>query len=249
MKCWWLLSGLLGLTTASAQLPATVRQLIVTTTEGWNTHHGSLLTYSRTKDGGPWKLASPNATPVLLGKDGLAWGRGLLPVPHGENGIPSKTERDGRAPAGCFALGQLFGYAAQPPEQLHFPYYQVTAKDCWIDDPTHPAYNRHVVVDLQRLPDWYAKQHMRLGDFAYEYLLEIRHNAAPPQVGAGSAIFFHIRRGPDRPTAGCTTMARPALLSLIHWLSADAAPHYVLLPRSAYAARLQSWGLPSLPAP
>ena len=36
---------------------------------------------------------------------------------------------------------------------------------------------------------------MRSGDFAYHWLIEIRHNSDPPVPGAGSAIFFHIRRG------------------------------------------------------
>ena len=56
---------------------------------------------------------------------------------------------------------------------------------------------------------------MRSGDFAYRWLVEIRHNADPPVPGYGSAIFFHIRRGPSRPSAGCTTMAEKNLVELI----------------------------------
>jgi L,D-peptidoglycan transpeptidase YkuD (ErfK/YbiS/YcfS/YnhG family) len=88
---------------------------------------------------------------------------------------------------------------------------------------------------------------MRLGDFAYEFLLEIRHNSDPPLAGQGSAIFFHIRRGPEKPSHGCTTMARPDLVNLIQWLDARAHPHYVLLPRAPYQEWQGRWGLPAMP--
>jgi L,D-peptidoglycan transpeptidase YkuD (ErfK/YbiS/YcfS/YnhG family) len=240
------LSALSCAAEAPTRIPDPTRQLVVTVTDGWNTHRGTLYQFSRTKDAGPWNLAS-ETTPVLLGKAGLAWGRGLLPVPHGANGIPSKQERDTRAPAGCFKIGMLFGYAAKAPQGITLPYYQVTAKDCWIDDSNHPDYNRHVVVNPQQPPLWYDKQKMRLGDFAYELMLEVRHNTDPPQAGAGSAIFFHIRRGPDSPTHGCTTMTKANLISLTTWLKPEAKPLYVLLPRQEYNARIKSWGLPAIP--
>ncbi len=242
---------LLACLPASAQnaprVPDTARQLAVTVADGWNTHRASLYQFSRSSPKGPWQVLNAKPVPVLLGKNGMAWGRGLLPVPHGENGIPSKQERDGRAPAGCFKIGMIFGYAPAAPDGVRMPYYQVTARDCWIDDVNHPAYNRHVTVKLDELPPWYDKQRMRLGDFAYEWLLEIRHNADPPLAGAGSAIFFHIRRGQDVPTSGCTTMAKSNLVNFFSWLEPEAQPVYVLLPRQEYNARIKSWGLPLLP--
>jgi L,D-peptidoglycan transpeptidase YkuD (ErfK/YbiS/YcfS/YnhG family) len=75
--------------------------------------------------------------------------------------------------------------------------------------------------------------------------VEIRHNADPIEPGAGSATFFHIRRGDTRPTAGCTTMAEPALRDLVVWLRAGANPRYVLLPRAEYLRLWKTWGLPA----
>ena len=95
------------------------------------------------------------------------------------------------------------------------------------------------------VPAWFEKQKMRHGDFAYRWLVEIRHNSDPPAPDAGSAIFFHIRRGATRPTAGCTTMAEENLVKLIRTRRADARPHYALLPRSEYEAKWKAWGLPS----
>ena len=85
---------------------------------------------------------------------------------------------------------------------------------------------------------------MRLGDSAYKWMLEIRHNQQPAAPGYGSAIFFHVRRGPDKPSAGCTTMAEVDLTRLLRWLDPSASPHYVLLPKADYAALRAAWGLP-----
>ena len=246
------LSGLslAGVFTAGAQQPASrvpdaVGQLIVAVADSWNSQKGRLMVFERAAPNAPWQPVLKQALPVLFGKSGLAWGNGVLPVPHGQGGVPSKREKDRRAPAGLFRIGVLFGYAAQAHGGVTNPYYQITARDCWVDDPAHPAYNRHIVVDPKNPPPWYEKQRMRLGDFAYEFLLEVRHNADPPVPGHGSAIFFHIRRGVSTPTHGCTTMARADLITLLQRLRPALKPHYLVLPRTEYAARIQSWGLPA----
>jgi L,D-peptidoglycan transpeptidase YkuD (ErfK/YbiS/YcfS/YnhG family) len=232
---------------AGGRVPDNVRQLIVSVADTWNSQKGKLMVFERARAGAPWQPVLAKPVPVLFCKSGLAWGNGVLPVPHGQGGAPSKREKDRRAPAGLFRIGQLLGYAPAAPRGVTLPYYQVTARDCWIDDPAHPAYNRHIVVDPKAPPPWYQKQRMRLGDFAYEWLLEIRHNADPPVPGHGSATFFHIRRGVSTPTHGCTTMARSDLLSLLQRLRPALHPHYVLLPRAEYTARIAAWGLPPLP--
>src|SRR5207302_1340811 len=84
--------------------------------------------------------------------------------------------------------------------------------NCSSDDPRSPNYNRHIVIDPKDPPENYTHEKMRSGDFAYHWLVEIRHNSDPPVPGAGSAIFFHIRRGVNRATTGCTTMAEPELV-------------------------------------
>ncbi|HEX2751296.1 MAG TPA: hypothetical protein VHM91_25025 [Verrucomicrobiales bacterium] len=229
---------------AAAQVPAAVGQLVVAVADSWSSQKGRLMIFERTAPAAPWTPALPKPIPVLFGKSGLAWGYGVLPVPHGQGGIPSKQEKDRRAPAGLFRIGMLFGYGAAAPAGVRNPYYQVTARDCWVDDVSHPAYNRHIVVDPKNPPPWYEKQRMRLGDFAYEWMLEIRHNSDPPVAGHGSAIFFHIRRGVSTPTFGCTTMAKSDLLTVLQRLRPNLQPHYLLLPAAEYTARIKSWGLP-----
>ncbi len=215
-----------------------VGQLIVSLSPGWNSSSGRLQLFDRAASG--WQAASP-VFRVLYGKNGLAWGRGVL---QNESGL-QKVERDKRAPAGVFQIGKIYTYDSALPSGANFPFHTMTDADAWIDDPALPHYNQQVTVDLSNPPPWFASQKMRLGDPPHRWLVEIRHNADPPVAGAGSAIFFHIQRGPDRPSAGCTVMPETSLLQIIRWLRADKNPQYVLLPRGEYLARWKSWGLPS----
>ena len=216
-----------------------VKQLIVSIAPGWDSNTGRLQCFERTSDG--WAPVTA-AWPVLYGKNGLVWGRGVLgtdePGAH-------KRERDGRAPSGVFRLGTIYTYDSALPAGAKYPFHTVGAGDAWIDDVSHPDYNRHVTIDPKNPPAWFEKQKMRHGDDAYRWLVEIRHNSDPPVPGEGSAIFFHIRRGATRPSAGCTTMAEENLLKLIGFLRAEKKPHYALLPRGEYEKKWQAWGLPS----
>ena len=224
-----------------AQVPSQVRQLVVAIAPDWSSHRATLQCYQRDRDGGEWRISVEQSWPVLLGKNGLAWGRGVFERPRGTG---EKREKDGCAPAGIFQLGPVFGYAARPPDGAVWSYVQVGKFDAWIDDPRLPHYNEHVRVDPRQVPGWFESQRMRLGDSAYKWLLQIKHNTNPATPGFGSAIFFHVRRGPDRPSAGCTTMAEDDLVKLIGWLRPDATPHYVLLPREVYDTLRRSWKLP-----
>lgn len=225
-------------------LPQNVRQVLITTTSSWNTHRGQLMAFHKPQSNSGWQPALfSKPIPVLLGSKGLAWGRGSLLNPSGQ----LKKERDGRAPAGCFKIGKLYGYSPRPPAGTALSYHQVGQWDAWPDDPKNPYYNRHIVINPKRgIPSWFNKQKMRHGDFAYEWLLEIRHNSDPPTPGAGSAIFFHIRRGPDRATSGCTTMEKSNLVKIIQWLRPNGHPHYILLPQSEYKRLKNHWQLPDI---
>ncbi len=228
---------------AHAQLGRAVRQVIVSQAASWNSHTASMQCWQRAAANAPWQPVFAKPVPVLLGRKGLAWGRGVFSVPR--NGVPMKVEKDWRAPAGVFQLGSLFGYGAVPPGGARWPYVQVGPWDAYVDDSSSPYYNRHIRIDpRQGVPPWFEKQKMRLGDAAYKWMLEIRHNQGPAAPGYGSAIFFHVRRGPDKPSAGCTTMAEGDLVRMLRWLNPAASPHYVLLPQADYAALRTSWGLP-----
>jgi len=221
-------------------VPDDCTQLILGIAPTWNSMRGELRLFERPR-GGDWKVVS-GPFPVLFGKNGLAWGTGISG--QNEPGL-RKKERDGRAPAGIFQIGQVFGYDAHLPPGGDYPYHQVTDADIWSDDPRSPNYNRHIVIDPKNPPDNYTHEKMRSGDFAYHWLIEIRHNSDPPVPGAGSAIFFHIRRGVNRATTGCTTMAQDNLVKVITWLRAKRHPCYALLPAGEYENKWRAWNLPS----
>ena len=238
----WALLLIIASSAHAAGVPSDCEQLIVGLAPDWDSMRGTLQRFERSGSG-PWRPVS-EPVPVLFGKNGLAWGRGL--AGQDETGL-RKKERDGRAPAGIFRIGKIYTYDPALPPGANFPYHQVTAADAWIDDPTRPDYNRFVSIDdPEHPPPWFAKEKMRHNDFAYRWLVEIRHNSDPPVPNEGSAIFFHIRRGEARPTSGCTTMAEANLVQLITWLRSERHPCYVLLPRSIFRAKTKEWNLPAL---
>jgi L,D-peptidoglycan transpeptidase YkuD (ErfK/YbiS/YcfS/YnhG family) len=220
-------------------VPKDCSQLIVAVAPDWNSTRGKMQLFERSN--GTWGAVS-EPVPVLFGKNGLAWGSGL--AGQDEAGV-HKKERDGRAPAGIFAIGKVFGYDAKLPPGGDYPYHQVTEADIWSDDPRSPNYNRHIVIDPKNPPDNYSHEKMRSGDFAYHWLVEIRHNSDPPVPGDGSAIFFHIRRGVNRATTGCTTMAEPELVKMISWFRWARRPVYALLPAVEYEKKWRNWDLPA----
>lgn len=233
-----LLLFLLSSTAIAAPLDG-VSQLIVSVAPGWNADHGRLQLFNRVA--GKWQAAGP-AWPVLYGKSGLAWGRG---VRGQEQAGTHKIERDKRAPAGLFAIGKIYTYDSALPAGADYPFHTVGPNDAWVDDPRLPHYNEFVTVDPANRPEWFDRQKMRHNDAAYRWLVDIRHNRDAIVPGEGSAIFFHIRRGETRPTSGCTTMAESNLVTLIRWLRAEARPHYALLPRAEYESKWREWGLPA----
>ena len=225
---------------ADAISPQT-EQIVISIAPDWNSSRGRLQLFE--KRDLKWAPASP-PWDVLYGRNGLAWGIGVHATPTKAN-HPLKCESDKRSPVGIFKIGKIFTYDNTLPKGADFPFHTMSHADAWIDDPSLLNYNRHVRVDPQNPPAWFEKQRMRLNDPPHRWLIEIQHNAAKPIPGAGSAIFFHIQRGPKIPTAGCTVMSEPRIRDLITWLRADAAPHYILLPRSEYLSHWKSWGLPS----
>ena len=145
------------------------------------------------RDGDAWHPAG-EVFPVLFGKNGLAWGSGL--AGQDETGL-HKKEHDGRAPAGIFRIGKIYTYDAQLPPGSDYPFHQVTTADAWVDDVTSPDYNRFVTIDdPANPPPWFQKQKMRHNDFAYRWLVEIRHNSDPPSAGTRERdLFPHPARG------------------------------------------------------
>ncbi len=226
--------------TDAFEIPNSSTQCLVGISESWDSSKVSLRLYE--KQGKAWIPVS-ETWKGRVGKNGLAWGKGLHSTPPA---VAAKREGDNRSPAGVFGIGGAWGSEARIHKKPMLPYHQVTSRDLWIEDSASPQYNCNVVLDHEPATPWEKKQQMKQNDPAHALKLFIAHNA-PPQANpnAGSSIFFHIwRDGGARATAGCTTMEK----SKLQWLTAQIDPKkhplYVLLPKSEYATFQANWKLP-----
>lgn len=228
---------------------ASSKQVVLGITDRWTSSTATLYRFERTTEGG-WVHVG-NAVPARLGPNGLAWGIGIAGAndtngPAAKKG-PSKVEGDGRAPAGAFNLGPVFGYDRAWVRKTAMPFVTVGPKDLFVEDPESPLYNTHIRLDHLPVAAWETREQMQQGDAAHRFKVFVGHNANPPIAGKGSAIFIHIWRGKGtKVTSGCTAMNATALEAMVRWLNPAASPVYVLLPRDVYQEVQSSWGLPEL---
>ncbi len=217
------------------------RQLVLVTTPAWKATQGTLRTFERGPGG--WREVGAGV-PITVGRSGSAWGLGLHAA---QADGPQKKEGDGRAPAGVFAIGQAFGYAADAGTAL--PYAAMQASNWCMDVVDSPLYNR--IVDAKVVGDAAVQgssEPMRLdihnqGDQRYRSGFVIEHNARGAK-GAGSCIFAHLWKAPGETTAGCTAMAPESMQRLYGWLDPGKRPVFALLPEAELARLRMEWDLP-----
>ncbi|MFU2207147.1 L,D-transpeptidase family protein [Solidesulfovibrio sp. C21] len=220
-------------------------QLVLVVAGNWNTDHARLRRFERSGPKGTWHPVG-DEVPVSLGRNGLAWGRGL----HGErlSAAPVKAEGDGRAPAGVFSLPRAFiGPSESAGASPRFPVYQVTTQTVCVDTVASKYYNQ-MFEENTATKDWGSEERMLRPDGLYRFGLFVDHNAPNARPGAGSCIFMHLWRGPGAPTAGCTAMAEPSLRAMLGWLDASKKPVLVQLPREELVRLAPVWGAPELAA-
>src|SRR3984957_17442978 len=99
------------------RLSPSVTQLVVGIAPTWDSMNGRLQCFDKSPDG--WRAAG-QPVPVLFGKSGLAWGRGLL---VGQDQAPVKMEKDHRAPAGGFRIGMIYTYDRSLPPGAEYPFH------------------------------------------------------------------------------------------------------------------------------
>lgn len=120
-----------------------------------------------------------------------------------------KREGDGCTPLGLWPIrGVLLRPGRVTIEQApRIPWRWTREADGWSDDPDDPAYNRPVL-----LPRSWSHERLRRDDAAYDIIVVLGHNDAPPVPGMGSAIFWHLwvpgEDGAPRATEGCIAIAR-----------------------------------------
>lgn len=235
-------------TATPAEVFSRTRQLLVVTTPTADAVDGRLQRYQRSAAGQAWEpVGSP--IPIVVGRNGLAWGSGLLPAPAPAT---AKREGDGKSPEGAFALGTAFGYADSAPRSSRLPYLTLTPATECVDDVASQQYNRIVSRGTPK-PDWSSSERMRDMGESYRWGIVVDHNhiAAPapgprPVPGGGSCIFLHVWKGTGHGTAGCTAMAQPDIEALLAWLDPERHPLLVQLTEANYARLRGEWALPGV---
>ena len=211
-------------------------QLIVVTSKNWTDVQGTAQRYERH---GQTFRKYEQPFPVMLGKNGLAWGKGLADNVDQRDG-PVKHEGDGKAPAGIFKLGTAVGYDSTASTRL--PYLALTSITECVDD-SHSGHYNELVDGSTIARDWNSSERMRRDDDMYRKGIFIEHNT-PASPASGSCIFFHIWRGPSSPTLGCTAMDQADISRLFDWLDPRQSPLLVQLPEMEYEHFRASWNLP-----
>ena len=206
-------------------------QLLVVVTPDWDATNGTMQRYEQR-----WRRWRAVGDPinVVIGRTGLAWGRGL----HSPMNGPQKHEGDGKSPAGIYTLGSAFGF--EPSAQWKLPYVPLRETTECVDDAASAFYNQ--VVERTAASDWKSSEKMR-SVLQYKWGVVVNHNT-PAFAGAGSCIFLHIWKGPQSTTAGCTAMAEDDLVTLLQWLDPGRSPRIVQLPRAEYDRLRRPWSLP-----
>lgn len=159
-----------------------------------------------------------------LEKRGGKWVRVQDPIDGviGKNGFANpgeKREGDGKSPSGIFLLRTAFGY--NEAIRTKMLYRQALPDDLWIDDVNAADYNRLVKKDDTKASSY---EKMKRDDNLYKYGIVIEYNTNPVIKGYGSAIFFHIWRGENIPTAGCVAVSEDNIVKLLGWLDPQARP-------------------------
>jgi L,D-peptidoglycan transpeptidase YkuD (ErfK/YbiS/YcfS/YnhG family) len=180
---------------ASATTPPPLYQLITVTAPSHASTYATLRAYRvsgghRTLLYGPWQ--------ARVGYNGIAR-------------PGAKREGDGKTPSGTYGFSFFFG--VQPPDPgFAFPFRHAFVYDVWDDDPASPRYNEWVNKNTASPGADPEPMHQVP---AYDYAAVIAYNTQRVP-GLGSAIFLHV--GTGSATAGCVSLPRARLLTILRWL-------------------------------
>ena len=231
-------------------------QAIVVTATDWHQPKAQLRRFERQDYTQRWTLIEEPVVTVSLGRNGMAWGRGLHNIADGATSKtgaakplpgPVKVEGDNRSPAGVFDLGEARGYADQVPDGATWPFLHSGTHARCMDNQRSNAYNTFVEIET-RDPILLPAAELALRSTVFEYMVFVLHNTAPVVRGAGSCVFLHVWASEQQPTHGCIAMSRDDLASLITWFALEKRPVLVQLPVEQHQTFHKAWSLPDPPS-
>ncbi len=143
----------------------------------------------------------------------------------GRGGMGKTLEGDGKSPSGIFSLGIAFGLVLAPVG-TRYPYVCLTPEDYWVDDSRSADYNKWVHYHDGDPKDWQSAEWLYQEKISYRHAVVVNYNAAR-EPGKGSAIFLHVWKSEDQPTAGCTAVSEENMGRILGWLDPRRAPFII----------------------
>lgn len=217
------------------------RQLVIVVAVSDTSTAAVLTAYDHTSSG--WEAAF--SVPAVVGRTGLAWGRGLHDDRDRDPALPVKREGDGKSPAGAFAILNALGTPPRDSVRTRLAYTRITGELVCIDDARSEHYN--LVLDSGKaasgdsLP---SHEDMLRADILYRYVVRIGHNTDRPVPGSGSCIFLHVWPGINAHTAGCTAISEESMIRFLAWANPSKHPAIVQLTEKDYGRLKGKWRLP-----
>jgi L,D-peptidoglycan transpeptidase YkuD (ErfK/YbiS/YcfS/YnhG family) len=220
---------------------AGARQLVTVQASSDTSTSVVLTAYDRT--GRSWRAVF--SVPAVIGRTGLAWGRGLHNEADRAPGKVLKREGDGKTPAGTFAILNSMGTPPRDSVRTRLAYERITGELVCIDDANSEHYNL-VLSSAKAASGGLLPSHedMLRTYILYRYVVRIGHNTDRPVPGAGSCIFLHIWPGSGSHTAGCTAVSEESMLRFLAWADPSKRPVIVQLTSEDYERLKGKWGLP-----
>jgi L,D-peptidoglycan transpeptidase YkuD (ErfK/YbiS/YcfS/YnhG family) len=206
-------------------------QLVVVTGVSLTSTYATLRTYQKNTDG-TWS-ARFAAMPARIGYHGWVTGS-------------KRVQGTGTTPAGTYTLTEGFGLQANPGAKL--PYRHADGNDYWVGDNRDAETYNMVQPSASAKRTWRTSEAERLSAYPtqYAYAVVIDYNrpdprylrwrpdlgehvtSRPANVKLGSAIFLHVSGAGS--TAGCVSIARASLVSVLTWLDPAQHPRIVMAP-------------------
>lgn len=160
---------------------------------------------------------------LIVKENNLAvWGKQKFRCAIGRNGFVAaraKVEGDGMTPIGRWIMREVFYHPERerPPLTL-LPTLPLRKEDGWCDAPDDPEYNRQVL-----LPYGASAESLWREDALYDIFVVLGYNDDPVAPEKGSAFFLHIASPDFSPSAGCVTLAREDLLTVLRGADKESA--------------------------
>ena len=122
-----------------------------------------------------------------------------------------KHEGDGATPCGRWPVRAVYYRPdrVQCPETI-LPCHRLTIDCGWCDDVRSSLYN----MPIER-PSATCHERLWRHDRLYDLFFELGMNDAPPERGAGSAIFLHLEKDNFRATLGCIAVNHATMQFLL----------------------------------